>query len=207
MHMATERKQSSGSKHRKKSKHSSPFIAIKEFRIPTHSWTMKSRHLKHLNIQYCEPEHVQCMGQPLLQMTVTQLSSKCGYLFVPVRYEELWQQLQYSIMYWEKAWQWYEERLSKVDTARSKREVVLTSLRNNAGVKLVQYMVCQRKILEELMGLQFDGTGQFSVPTFMEFGVWHFCDWLPDNFEFAQAQGKKYLAIDLTLKSNMAKLS
>ncbi|KAM6491892.1 hypothetical protein JOM56_012530 [Amanita muscaria] len=84
-------------------------------------------------------------------------------------------------MYWEKAWRWYEERLGKVDTAGSEREVALTSLRNNAGVKLVQYMVCQRKILEELMGLQFDGTGQFSLPTFMEFGVRHFRDWLHDN--------------------------
>ncbi|KAM6491893.1 hypothetical protein JOM56_012531 [Amanita muscaria] len=83
--MATERKQSSGSRRGKKSKHSSPFIAIKEFRIPTHSWTMKGRHLKHLNIQYCEPEHVQRMGRPLLRMTVTQHGSKCGYLFVPVR--------------------------------------------------------------------------------------------------------------------------
>ena len=57
------------------------------------------------------------------------------------------------------------------------------------------------------MGLQFDGTGQFSLPTFMEFGIRHFRDWLHDDFAFAQKQGKKYLAIDPTLKSNMAKLS
>lgn len=204
--MATERKQSSGPKRGKKSKHSSPFVAIKEFNIPTHSWAIKSRHLKHLNIKYCKPEHVQRMGRPLLRMTVMHKGNKWGYLFVPVRYEELWRQLRYSVMYWEKAWRWYEERLSKVETAGSGTEAALKSLRKNAGVKLVQYMVCQRKILEELMGLQFDGTGQFSLPIFMEFGIRHFRDWLHDSFEFAQAQGKKYLAIDPTLKSNMAKL-
>ena len=74
------------------------------------------------------------------------------------------------------------------------------NLKNVAGVKLVQYLLCRRMVLEELMDLRFDS--EPVVHSLIEFGIRESRDWLFETFEHAKKQGPKYLYLDPTLPNN-----
>ncbi|KIL56230.1 hypothetical protein M378DRAFT_182025 [Amanita muscaria Koide BX008] len=141
--MSTAAKKSSRSKGRKTSFGSKGvrqphlyFKLITRFLIPTHSWTIDSEKLVSvLKLDYSQPEQVQRMGQPLLLIEVTQGGSHYGYLYVPPRYGQLWRHLRYNILYWEKAFKWYEEKLTELGPSLDEREAGVETLRDNAGVK------------------------------------------------------------------------
>ena len=75
-------------------------------------------------------------------------------------------------------------------------------LKNMAGVRLVQYLLCQRLVLEELMKLRFDFNTEPVVPLLIEFSIQESWDWLFETYENAKKQGQKYLYLDPTLSKN-----
>jgi hypothetical protein len=185
--------------------------SITEFLIPTHAWKVPSETLEEVlsleRFVYSKPKSIKFKGQPLLSITVKRNDKHEGYIYVPIRYQELWRRLRYSVFYWEKALQWYEEKIKAFGTSRTPTEEGIEILRDNAGVKYVQYLICQRKVLEELMKIRFDHVNALHLQTFLEFGIRHFRDWLHDDFSYAQKAGSSYLSLDPTEPANMAKFS
>ena len=89
-----------------------------------------------------------------------------------------------------EAWIRRTKRLKKRELNAIEEEEI--RLRNNAGVRLVQYLLCQRLVLEELMKLRFEN----DEPVFhslIEFGIRDSRDWLFETYENAKIQGAKYL--------------
>ena len=71
------------------------------------------------------------------------------------------------------------------------------SLKNMAGVRLVQYLLYRRVVLEELMNLQFENHEPV-VHSLIEFGIRESRDWLFESIENAKKQGSRYLRLDPT---------
>jgi hypothetical protein len=182
---------------------------IREFAIPSHSWKVNAiLPPKEQRIDYDPPKHVTYMGRPLLRIAAKKKEEFQGYIYVPLKYEKLWRHLIYGAIYWAKAYEWCDRILFKMVGTCGEIAVRATeNLRDNAGVKHVQYMICRRKILEELMKVRWDGMGDIFLPTFMEFGIRHFRDWLHDDYAHAQQAGPEYLGMDPTVPANEAQFS
>ncbi|KIL54654.1 hypothetical protein M378DRAFT_18685 [Amanita muscaria Koide BX008] len=164
---------------------------VNDFKIPSQSWKIKTKNLlpKSEKIFYNPPEHVTYMGRPLLRIAANRNDEFEGFIYVPVKYEKLWRHLIYGAIYWERAFEWVEATVT---------------LRENAWVKYIQYMICRRKVLKELMKVRLDGIGDTLLPIFMEFGIRHFHDWLHDSFDNAKKGSAKYMRMDPTVPANLA---
>lgn len=89
-----------------------------------------------------------------------------------------------------EAWIRRTKRLKKRELNAIEEEEI--RLRNNAGVRLVQYLLCRRLVLEELMKLRFENDEPV-VHSLIEFGIRDSRDWLFETYENAKIQGAKYL--------------
>lgn len=96
---------------------------------------------------------------------------------------------------------WIERtsRLAGKMVAAVKREQL--NLRNMAGVRLVQYLLCRRVVLEELTKLRF-GNDEPIVHSLIEFGIRESRDWLFETFDNAKKDRAIYLHLDPTVPQN-----
>ena len=106
-----------------------------------------------------------------------------GAFLLPLKYYPLWRRLIYGALLQEKI---YEAWIQRTKRLRNKRldavEEQEINLKINAGVRLVQYLVYRRRVLEELMQLRFENHEPM-VHSLIEFGIRESRDWLFETFE------------------------
>ena len=187
---------------------------LSRFRHPTTRWRIGAA-------RYAEYVRRRVTYSPLLPVVINQrpwlriqalYHTSTGivpYFFhLPPSYGPLWRLLVYSAIWWEKMyskWTAVTDGFRDKKLTRAQRQTL--TLRDNTGVKLVQYVLFRRFVLEELVDLRFDGDDYPAVMSLVEFGIRHFRDWLDVDFATARSQGEKYLAYDPTVPTNRKFLS
>jgi hypothetical protein len=93
----------------------------------------------------------------------------------------------------------------RTDELRGRRlnavEEEMVNLRNMAGVRLVQYLLYRRVVLEELLELQFKNNNPI-IHSLIEFGIRESRDWMFETFENVKKTGATYLGLDPTDPKN-----
>ena len=77
----------------------------------------------------------------------------------------------------------------------------MINLRNMAGLRLTQYLLYRRLVLEELMKLRFENS-EPAIHSLIEFGIRESRDWLFETFENGRKEGAIYLTPDPTHSRN-----
>jgi hypothetical protein len=180
---------------------------LKEFRVPIVSWYPNPKQLKDFQeksrITYTVPERMKVMGKNWLSVAAYDVNDDLlGQFLLPSKYEELWRRLIYGALLQEKM---YKAWIRKMEKLRGKKlnavgEEALR-LKNMAGVRLVQYLLYRRLVLEELMKLRFKDHNPV-VHSLIEFGIRESRDWMFETFENAKKEGWKYLHLDPTVPEN-----
>ena len=136
---------------------------------------------------YTVPELINLRGREWYSITAKDVNdNRLGTFLLPIKYYPLWGRLVYAALSQEKmfeAWIRRTKRLKKRELNAIEEEEI--RLRNNAGVRLVQYLLCRRLVLEELMKLRFEN----DEPVFLsliEFGIRDSRDWLFETYENAK---------------------
>jgi hypothetical protein len=182
---------------------------LKDFKIPIVSWRPNSSEFHNFQVNsritYTDPEKVDIKGYEWYLIRAKDVNNKgLGGFFLPLKYYGLWRRLVYGALYQEKmyeAWIIRTARLKKKKLSAIEEEEI--RLKNVAGVRFVQYLLCRRLVLEELKDLQF-GDPNSVVPCLIEFGIRDSRDWMFETFENAKIQGRKYLRLDPTAEINKA---
>lgn len=173
---------------------------LTHFEIPTDtSKSMRTLRREQL-YRYGAPEPKRYLGCALLRAEVFRNDEHRGYVYIPPQYENLWRELVYGAIYWEKAACWLK---GKVSSFRRPLKTAVETLRANAEIKHRQFLLCRRTILQELQLLRFDPNDRNQVFTFIEFGIRFYRDLLNDSFNYAYATGQMYLALDPTRAENL----
>lgn len=181
---------------------------LKEFKIPIVSWRPNSLELKEFQknsrVTYTVPEELKIKGREWLRVAAYNVMDLLlGEFILPKKYYSLWRRLIYGGLFQEKMYEAWIKRTKRLKgkslNAVEEEEI---RLRNMAGVRLAQYLLCRRLVLEELMNLRFDFNTEPEVPLLIEFGIRESRDWLFETYENAKKQGQKYLYLDPTLSKN-----
>lgn len=181
---------------------------LKEFKIPIVSWRPDSSKFQEFQanarVTYAVPQEVKIKGNKWYHVDAYGVNNKpLGGVILPLNYYPLWRRLVYGALLQEKM---YEAWISRTNRLKNKKKLTAIegeemNLRNMAGVRLVQYLLCRRLVLKELMGLRFDNPNPV-VHSLIEFGIRESRDWLFETYEHAKVEGPKYLRLDPTSKKN-----
>jgi hypothetical protein len=183
---------------------------LKEFKIPTVSWFPNPQQFKEFQdksrVTYDPPRELKIKGRLWFAVTAYDAEDdQLGEFVLPVKYYTLWRRLVYAGLLQEKMYEAWINRTKgligkKGLNAVEKQEI---NCKNIAGVRLVQFLLYRRLVLEELMKLKFDSDPPPEVHSLIEFGIRDSRDWLFETFEKAKEEGEKYLYLDPTVqKSN-----
>jgi hypothetical protein len=182
---------------------------LKEFKIPTVSWRPDPKQFKEFQknsrVTYTHPDQIEIKGRVWLRVPAYDAKNLLlGAFLLPVKYYTLWRRLVYGALFQENM---YEAWINRTKGLKGKKglndvEKEEINLKNMAGTRLVQYLLCRRVVLEELMKLKFDSDPPPEVHSLIEFGIRDSRDWLFESFENAKEQGQKYLYLDPTLQKN-----
>ena len=181
---------------------------LKEFKIPIVSWLPNSKEFRKFKrestIYYSVPQPIKVKGRKLLRIEACDVEdSLLGEFILPEKYYTLWRRLVYGALFQEKMYEAWIERTKRLrQKSLNAAEEEEINLKKNAGVRLVQYLLCRRLVLEELMQLRFDSKREPVVHSLIEFGIRDSRDWLFETFENAKKQGGSYLYLDPTNTKN-----
>jgi hypothetical protein len=180
---------------------------LKEFKIPIVSWRPNPHQLKDFQenrrITYSVPEPIKISGREWYSVAAYDVKDELlGYFILPIKYYPLWRRLVYGALLQEKMYEAWIKRTSRLRgkslTAFNEEEIRLKKM---AGVRLVQYLLYRRLVLEELMKLRFEKYEPV-VHSLIEFGIRESRDWLFETFENAKKEGAKYFYLDPTVPKN-----
>lgn len=185
---------------------------LEEFKVPIVSWRPTEQQLEHFQnesrITYTLPERIEVKGKEWYCVSVYGVkAAMLGQFLLPFKYHSLWRRLVYGALLQEKMYKAWIERTRRLKGRRlnavQEEEI---NLKNMAGVRLVQYLLYRRLVLEELMGLRFENHEPV-VHTLIEFGIRESRDWMFETFENAKKEGAKYLRLDPTVQKNEGEFS
>jgi hypothetical protein len=178
---------------------------LKEFKIPSVTWRPNALQFREFQqksrVTYTVPRQIEIKGREWLCVTAYDVTDHMiGEFILPVKYSTLWRRLVYGGLWQEKMYEAWIQRTKRLKgkTLNAVEEEEI-NLKNMAGLRLVQYLLCRRVVLEELMNLRFDSHAEPVIHSLIEFGIRESRDWLFENFENAKLQGQKYLYMDPTL--------
>lgn len=180
---------------------------LKKFIIPVVSWRPDELQFREFQatsrITYAVPLPIKIMGREWRRVAAYDANNDLlGEFILPVRYLSLWRRLIYGALLHEKmfeAWIRRTKRLKGRSLNAVEEEEI--NLRNMAGVRLVQYLLCRRLVLEELMKLRFEDHEPV-VHSLIEFGIRESRDWLFETYSNAKKEGGNYLRLDPTSPLN-----
>ena len=180
---------------------------LKEFKIPIVSWRPNEKQFrefrKNSRVTYTVPEITDIMGKKWYRVAAYDVHDNLlGEFALPIKYNQLWRRLIYGALFQEKmykAWILRTKPLKGKSLNAVEEEEV--RLKNMAGVRLIQYLLYRRRVLEELMELRFENSKPV-VHSLIEFGIRESRDWLFETFENAKKQGAEYLHLDPTVQKN-----
>jgi hypothetical protein len=182
---------------------------LKAFKIPVVSWRPNRQEFKDFQrkwrVTYTVPDKIKVHGKQWYR--VAAYDSKdvlMGVVLLPPKYYPLWRRLVYGALFQEKMYEAWSKRTQRLKTGNMNAvEKEMLRLKHNAGVRLVQYLLCRRMVLEELMKLRFgNDNNEPVIQTLVEFGIRESRDWMFESFEYAKKQGASYLGLDPTNPKN-----
>jgi hypothetical protein len=180
---------------------------LKAFNVPIVSWRPNEEQFKRFQnesrITYVYSGGVQIKGREWYLFRAYDAKEELlGEFFLPPKYYPLWRRLIYGALLQEKMYAGWIRRTARLKgrrlTASQQEEV---NLRNTAGVRMVQYLMYRRVVLEELFKLRFDNDEPV-IHSLVEFGIRESRDWLFETFETAKQQGAIYLRLDPSAATN-----
>ena len=180
---------------------------LKKFIIPVVSWRPDELQFREFQatsrITYAVPLPIKIMGREWRRVAAYDANNDLlGEFILPVRYLSLWRRLIYGALLHEKMFEAWIRRMKWLKgrslNAVEEEEI---NLRNMAGVRLVQYLLCRRLVLEELMKLRFEDHEPV-VHSLIEFGIRESRDWLFETYSNAKKEGGNYLRLDPTSPLN-----
>jgi len=181
---------------------------LKQFKIPIVSWRPNSKEFKDFKensrITYTVPDPIKIKGRKLFRVAAYDVNENLlGEFILPEKYYPIWRRLVYGGLFQEKMFEaWIERTKGWRKKGLNAVEEQESILKKNAGVRFVDYLLCRRLVLEELMQLRFDSKREPVVHTLIEFGIRDSRDWLFETFENAKKQEGKYLYLDPTEAKN-----
>lgn len=134
-----------------------------------------------------------------------------GYVLIPPRYYGLWRRLLWGAMWFETMWGIWEEEAKKIGKKAKKTRIdnwVLVT-RRMAAARAVWYRCFQRRIVEDLLIIDFDQWSDENpednpvLALFMEFGIRDYRDWLFDSVDEVGSDERIYLELDPTAPENV----
>ena len=180
---------------------------LKEFKIPVVSWCPNVQALKEFQdrsrLTYRSHERIEIKGREWYRFRAySAKNDQLGEFLLPVRYYELWRRLIYGALLQEKMFEGWIQRTKHLQGRRlnavQEKEIYLESV---AGVRMVQYLLYRRMVVEELMKLRFNND-EAVVHSLIEFGIRESRDWMFETFENAKKEGAIYLRLDPTALEN-----
>lgn len=180
---------------------------LKDFKIPIVSWRPNNAEFMDFRtsgrVNYNVPQKVKIKGSEWYRVAASDVNYEwMGGIFLPLKYYPLWRRLVYGALLQENMfhlWIGRTHRLKKKKLNRIEEEEI--RLKNTAGVKLIQYLLYRRHVLEELKELQFEDPNPV-VHSLIEFGIRESRDWMFETYKNAKKQGGKYLRLDPTSPKN-----
>jgi len=180
---------------------------LKEFKVPIVSWCPNEHQFKEFQeksrITYTMPERIQINGKEWYWVTAYHVGNVLlGEFILPRAYHTLWRRLIYGALFQEKLYSAWISRTRRLKGRRLNAvEEEEIRLRNMTGVRMVQYLLYRRMVLEELMKLRFENHEPL-VHSLIEFSIRESRDWMFESFENAKKEGAPYLRLDPTLGKN-----
>jgi hypothetical protein len=180
---------------------------LKDFKIPIVSWRPNSQQLRDFQenrrVTYTVPEPIKISEREWYSVTAYDVNNEpLGKFILPLKYYPLWRRLVYGALLQEKMYEAWIERTKRL---RAKSLNVVQeeeiNLKKMAGVRLVQYLIYRRLVLEELMKIRFENPEPV-LHSLIEFGIRESRDWLFETFESAKKEGARYLHLDPTDPKN-----
>lgn len=181
--------------------------ALDGFMVPVVSWRPDARRFKEFQqksrITYTAPDLIKVLGRDWYSVTAYDVDDgQLGKFLLPLKYYTLWRRLVYGALLQEKMFEAWTQRTERLSGRRLNRvEEEMIHLRNMAGLRLVQYLLYRRLVVEELITLRFVNDAPV-IRSLTEFGIRESRDWLFESFEYAKKQGAIYLRLDPTDPSN-----
>jgi hypothetical protein len=181
---------------------------LKEFKIPIVSWRPRQGEFKEFKktsrMVYTIPEVINVRGKEWYRIAAYGPEETLeGLVLLPPKYYPLWRRLVYGALLQEKlfgAWLKGTKRMTENLNAVEKE---MLRLKNNAGIRFVQYLLYRRHVLEELMALRFnDDNSEPVIQSLIEFGIRESRDWMFEKFEKAKKTEAIYLRLDPTNPKN-----
>ena len=182
---------------------------LKRFDIPIVSWHPNSKEFRDFQqksrVTYTLPQPITINDREFFRIAAYDVNDYLlGEFILPIQYYKLWRRLIYGALFQEKmlkAWIERTKRLKKKKLNAVEEEE--TTLKRVAGVRLVQYLLCRRLVLEELMEIRFDSNPNPVIHSLIEFGIRDSRDWLFEPFENINLKKEgKYLSMDPTSHKN-----
>jgi hypothetical protein len=183
---------------------------LKEFKVPVVSWRPTEERLKAFQtenrVTYTVPERIGIKGRDWYRVAAYNVSDVLlGELLLPSKYCGLWRRLVYGALLQEKMYEGWIKRTKRVEGKKRLKSIQEEeiNLRNMAGVKMVQYLLYRRLVVQELMAINFDDHHVPVVHSLIEFGIRDSRDWMFETFEDCQKDdGARYLRLDPTAPQN-----
>jgi hypothetical protein len=180
---------------------------LNKYLVPVVSWRPNALQFaefqKERRIFYNVPDLISIQGKDWFRFTAYNIDDVAlGYFLLPPKYYLLWRRLVYGGLFQEKMFEAWIKRTDKL-SGRSLNPVEeeMISLRNMAGVRLVQYLLYRRLVLEEVMNLKFENDDPV-IHSLIEFGIRESRDWMFESFEDVEKKGASYLRLDPTDPKN-----
>jgi hypothetical protein len=180
---------------------------LNDFKVPIASWRPNEQQFKEFQdksrITYTIPERIEINGKEWYSVAAYNVENVLlGEFILPFKYYPLWRRLIYGALFQEKLYNAWIQRTRRLKGRRLNAvEEEEIRLRNMSGVRMVQYLLYRRVVLEELMSLRFENHEPV-VHSLIEFSIRDSRDWMFETFENAKKEGAAYLRLDPTLRQN-----
>jgi hypothetical protein len=180
---------------------------LNSFMVPVVSWHPNPDQFEEFQekwrITYFAPELIEIDGSDWHCIAANDVNNQeLGKFLLPLKYYQLWRRLVYGALLQEKMFEAWIQRTKQLRGRRLNAvEEEMINLRNTAGLRLIQYLLYRRLVLEELMKLRFKNPNPV-VLSLIEFGIRESRDWMFETFENAKIQGARYLRLDPTDPNN-----
>jgi hypothetical protein len=179
---------------------------LTKFDIPIVSWYPDNKQFekfKKCRVSYFAPDKTKIKGKEWYEIIAfNPQNQQLGMVYLPLKYYSLWRRLVYRVVFQEKMFEaWIEKTKAWKKKGLNAVQEEAINLKNMTGVRLVQYLLYRRLVLEELMKLQFE-KHEPVVHSLIEFGIREFRDWLFESFQSAKKEDPIYLCLDPTNPKN-----
>ncbi|KAI9568140.1 hypothetical protein HD554DRAFT_2172538 [Boletus coccyginus] len=132
------------------------------------------------------------------------LEEAVGYIPLPLRYQQGWAQLCYSVVYWLSQWKAWVAELARGSRYARQPPNFVRDCMHNAGARLLKYLTVRRLVVEELLQHKMSKDEDDELLVFDEYLIRDRFDWLWLDFKDVPERDQGYLGLDPVHPTNEA---